>query len=80
MNISQKEEFRYKFAGQVLPQLIDIASKLDTTQEIDFLNENQLIASLRFQLQEFEPEKACALIARKFADALIAELDRENKP
>lgn len=80
MNISQKEEFRYQFAGIAMQALIQIASHMDLNEEIDPLEEpNDLINSLRFQMSEFGWEEAVALEARLVADALIKELDKTDK-
>lgn len=80
MNITQKEEFRYQYAGMAMQAIIQIASRMDFTEEIA-LSEipNDLIQSLRFQMEEMSWERAVALEARLVADALIAELEKEKK-
>lgn len=81
MNITQQQELRYQFAGMAMQALIKIAAKMDTTEKTDYLDEqNDLLSSLLFQMQQYSPEIAVAIIAREFADALIAELDRKGKP
>lgn len=80
MNITQKEEFRYQYAGMAMQAIIQIASRIDFTEEIG-LSEmpNDLIQSLRFQMEEMSWERAVALEARLVADALIDELEKEKK-
>ena len=81
MNITQKQAYRYQFAGMAMQALIQIASHMDLNEEIDLLDEpNDLISSLRFQMKELSWERAVALEARIVADALIKELDNKNKP
>ena len=80
MNITQKEEFRYQYAGMAMQAIIQIASRMDFTEEIA-LSEipNDLIQSLRFQMEEMSWERAVALEASLVADALIAELEKGKK-
>ena len=63
MNISQKEEFRYQYAGMALQAILT----------------NKNLTSYTDSRSEYFRRDAVTL-AVKFADALIAELDREDKP
>lgn len=63
MNISQKEEFRYQFAGMAM-QAILIGASIDGSAESVMASNNGRIGT--------------AVIAKAFADALIEELDKKE--
>ena len=67
MNITQKQEFRYQYAGMALQAIITNSEFMDSVKRIS--DEVQM-----------DFKEAAASVAVEFADALIAELDRKDKP
>ena len=67
MNINQKQEFRYQYAGMALQAIITNSEFMDSVKRIS--DEAQM-----------DFKEAAASVAVEFADALIAELDRKDKP
>ena len=67
MNINQKEEFRYQYAGMALQA---------------FITNNEFMSSVKRIADEVQMDfkEAAASVAVEFADALIAELDGKDKP
>ena len=65
MNILQKEELRYQFAGMAM-QAILIGTSID--------------GGLAIVMATNDGRKGTAVSARAFADALIEELDRRDEP
>lgn len=72
MNITQKQEFRYQYAGMALQAMITAVWSNKEMQDVIFdAAKSHGFSSLRNYLT------AEAVV---FADALIAELDSEDKP
>ena len=71
MNISQKEEFRYQFAGMAMQAIIQASTTPLIKRDIDILFEHNPCMSIG---------KNIAILSLLYADALIAELDRKDKP
>ncbi|MBQ8958084.1 MAG: hypothetical protein IJ057_06235 [Bacteroidales bacterium] len=67
MNITQKQELRCQYAGLAMHAIIANCTLMDSVIRIS----DQ-------ELMKFE--ETMAITAVKFADSLIAELDREEKP
>lgn len=66
MNITQKEEFRYQFAGMAMQAIITNSKLVYSVKNVSG------IAHMDFK-------DAMASIAVEFADALINELEKGNK-
>jgi hypothetical protein len=72
MNISQQDEFRYKYAGMAMQAMITAVWSNEKVQD------NVIQAAKRrgfSSLMDYLADEAVG-----FADALIAELDRIDKP
>lgn len=72
MNINQKQEFRYQYAGMALQAMITAAWSNKETQSLIFESAKRHGFS---SLRDYLADEAVG-----FADALIAELDRKDKP
>lgn len=68
MNISQKEEFRYWFAGMALQAMVS-----NPTAEV-----NEMLIDEEMEALDIEYIPAIASLARCYANALIAELDKKE--
>ena len=72
MNISQQDEFRYQYAGMAMQAMITAAWSNKETQSLIFESAKRHGFS---SLRDYLADEAVG-----FADALIAELDRIDKP
>lgn len=69
MNISQKEEFRYWFAGMALQALLSNSEVL----------ESLVLIAKRTGEESFQKPEAIAVLAKSYADALIDLLDKKEE-
>lgn len=67
MNISQKDEFRYHFAGMAMQGILANSEMMESVQRV----------SISAQM---DWKDALASVSVEFADALIKELDSRDKP
>lgn len=89
MNISQKEEFRYQYAGMAMQAIIlavELSNNYNPKNDHRFKHE---LSGYALDLCEEEVmgedavefiQDGIAKVAVLAADALIAELDRKDKP